>query len=55
MPKVQKIVYFLDSGSKVVYEPDDELDLTEDAMSTIIKLCDGEDLEEVCTNVLDNL
>lgn len=55
MPKVFEIVYYLDSGTRVTYRPghDDEPEqITEEAMSTIIKLADGVDLISVINSAL---
>lgn len=51
MPKIVSIVYKLDSGTRIEYKPDFS-EVSEDAMSVIIKLIDGEDLEAIVSKFL---
>jgi hypothetical protein len=53
MPKVTKISYLLDSGSRVDYAPDYPEEIAEEAMSAIIQLMDGKDLIELANETAD--
>ena len=47
MPKVTKISYLLDSGSRVDYAPEEPQEIDEETMSAIIKLVDGMDIQDL--------
>jgi hypothetical protein len=48
MPKVANIIYYLDSGARIDYQPANPETISEDAMSIIIRLIDGEELSNIC-------
>lgn len=54
MPKVSQIIYFTDNGSRITYRPgdfDEPPVISDDAMSVVIRLIDGEDLSDVAFSV----
>jgi hypothetical protein len=53
MPKVAKIIYKLDSGARVEYNPDEPEEISEEAMSAIIQLVDGKNLVELAEEIAD--
>ena len=54
MPKVHKIIYYLDSGTRIEYGMDTEPEKISDAaMSAIIQLMDGKDLIELANETAD--
>lgn len=54
MPKIFEIVYYLDSGTRIEYRPDDPEEISEAAMSAIIQLTDGKELGSLAAETLSD-